>query len=206
MKNLFASLVLGSLSLGTSVALADTHHHGSFGHVGGSHGSALVHHGSVVSHGHSFAAHGASVYRGGGVHYGSHYGGHYYGHNYGHGYGHGYWSHGHWYGGGLGYGYAYPYYYGGYYDPGYAVPDYYGNDYYGGPAYAAPDNGPAQGGDSSMVAAVQNALSSQGFPTGGTDGVMGPMTSRAIARYQSAHGLPVTGQIDDSLIRSLGLQ
>ena len=54
-------------------------------------------------------------------------------------------------------------------------------------------------------AAVQSELARRGYYHGSIDGAIGPMSSRAIARYQSDRGLPVTGSITSSLLRSLGL-
>ena len=51
--------------------------------------------------------------------------------------------------------------------------------------------------------ALQRALTSAGFDTGGTDGVMGAKTKAAIAAYQQAAGLPVTGEPSMDLLRRL---
>lgn len=55
------------------------------------------------------------------------------------------------------------------------------------------------------AAAVQGVLSRRGFYYGAVDGDIGPGTRRAIARYQAAQRLPVTGSIDRHLLYSLGL-
>jgi localization factor PodJL len=52
---------------------------------------------------------------------------------------------------------------------------------------------------------VQIALTYEGYPVGRVDGVVGRLTSGAIIRYQTAHGLTVTGEVDDALIARLGL-
>jgi hypothetical protein len=57
--------------------------------------------------------------------------------------------------------------------------------------------------DSARVYAVQNALNQLGIPSGRPDGVFGPQTRRAVEAYQLEAGLPVTGQIDDVLLRRL---
>ncbi len=57
----------------------------------------------------------------------------------------------------------------------------------------------------STDAAVQNALARRGYYQGPIDGEIGPISSRAIARYQHERGLRVTGTINTSLLRSLGL-
>ena len=52
---------------------------------------------------------------------------------------------------------------------------------------------------------VQRALARRGYYSGGIDGDVGPGTRAAIRRYQYEHRLEVTGRIDRSLLRSLGL-
>jgi hypothetical protein len=57
----------------------------------------------------------------------------------------------------------------------------------------------------STALAVQSALARSGYYRGTIDGQIGPQTRQAIASYQQAHGLRVTGYITNSLLRSLGL-
>jgi uncharacterized repeat protein (TIGR01451 family) len=57
--------------------------------------------------------------------------------------------------------------------------------------------------DADRVRAVQHALNTIGFPSGRPDGRVGPNTRRAVRGFQEAAGLPVTGRIDDALIRRL---
>jgi hypothetical protein len=57
----------------------------------------------------------------------------------------------------------------------------------------------------STEVAVQSALARSGYYRGSIDGQIGPQSRRAIARYQQAQGLRVTGAINTSLLRSLGL-
>ncbi len=52
---------------------------------------------------------------------------------------------------------------------------------------------------------VQRALRRRGYYRGEIDGDVGPGTRGAIRQYQYAHRLEVTGRIDRSLLRSLGL-
>ena len=78
----------------------------------------------------------------------------------------------------------YPYYYGRPYP--YAYRGYYGSGY-------------------SSSASVQAALAHKGFYHGAIDGVIGPQSRGAIRSYQASHGLPVTGNIDRPLLRSLRL-
>lgn len=98
-----------------------------------------------------------------------------------------------------GYGY-YPYSYG--YDPGYY--DSYGyqdENYYGA------NNGDVtvQSADS-IVANAQEELAQQGYYHGEIDGILGPETSRAIARFQSNQGLRVTGVLTRDTVDALGLR
>lgn len=50
---------------------------------------------------------------------------------------------------------------------------------------------------------LQQRLTSAGFDTGGTDGVMGTKTKAAISAYQASVGLPVTGAPSLELLRRL---
>jgi peptidoglycan hydrolase-like protein with peptidoglycan-binding domain len=56
-----------------------------------------------------------------------------------------------------------------------------------------------------VIADVQAALQQLGYYASSVDGVLGPATEAAIADYQRDRGLPVTGAIDPSTVRSLGL-
>ena len=53
------------------------------------------------------------------------------------------------------------------------------------------------------MAAIQNQLLLRGYYQGPVDGFSGPFTRSAIKAYQYANGIPVTGQVDGYLIRSL---
>jgi hypothetical protein len=92
----------------------------------------------------------------------------------------------------------YPYGYapGGYYDPGV----YEGEEYSDQNSYESPD----QNADS-IVAAAQEQLSREGYYRGAIDAVIGPETRRAIARYQSNHGLRVTGYLTTETVQALGV-
>jgi Putative peptidoglycan binding domain len=103
------------------------------------------------------------------------------------------------YGNYYGYGY-YPYSYG--YDPGYY--DSYGyqdEQYYG----ANGDDVTVQSADS-IVANAQEELAQEGYYRGEIDGILGPETSRAIARFQSNQGLRVTGALTRATLDALGLR
>lgn len=59
---------------------------------------------------------------------------------------------------------------------------------------------------SSIIAQTQVQLARMGYYRGAIDGEFGPQTNRAIARYQLDYGLPVTGRVDRTTLRSLGLR
>jgi len=50
---------------------------------------------------------------------------------------------------------------------------------------------------------VQVELQRKGYYGGPIDGDIGPQTQKAIAKYQSQNGLPVNGQINEALLKSL---
>jgi hypothetical protein len=77
------------------------------------------------------------------------------------------------------------------YDDYYAYDD---QDYYGYDPYSV-----------SMVGAVQSDLAREGYYRGVIDGVYGPQTRVAITRYQSNHGLQVTGSLTPATLQSLGV-
>jgi hypothetical protein len=85
------------------------------------------------------------------------------------------------------YGYPYDYYP---YDYGYS--DYYGSSY--DDQYW-----------SDLTAAVQTELARAGYYHGAIDGAVDSDTVRAIRAYRKAKGLPVTGQIDRRLLKSLDI-
>jgi hypothetical protein len=93
--------------------------------------------------------------------------------------------------------YAYPYSY----DPGYYDSSVYqGEEYYGESGYGSSD----QYADST-VAAAQERLAQQGYYRGEIDGIFGAATRRAMMRYQSDHGLRVTGRLAVDTLRALGV-
>ena len=59
--------------------------------------------------------------------------------------------------------------------------------------------------DAPLGSDVQRALKRRGYYNGPIDGDIGPGSRAAIREYQADHGLRVTGRVDGSLIRSLGL-
>jgi hypothetical protein len=103
--------------------------------------------------------------------------------------------------------YWYPYdYYGyGYYGDPYAYDSsYYDEGAYGG-AYSD-QNGYADRSTNSIVAAAQERLAREGYYRGEIDGVVGPETRRAVARYQGNHGLRVNGNLTPDTLAALGLR
>jgi hypothetical protein len=55
------------------------------------------------------------------------------------------------------------------------------------------------------INAVQSQLARQGYYRGVVDGVYGPQTRAALTRYQSNHGLQVTGSLTPDTLQALGL-
>jgi hypothetical protein len=78
--------------------------------------------------------------------------------------------------------------------------DPYAYYFYDGPIYGYNDLSPDQ-----VIANVQAALADQGYYDGAIDGILGPLTRAAIARYQQDHGLYVTSAIDEPTLASLGM-
>ena len=59
--------------------------------------------------------------------------------------------------------------------------------------------------DADTVWKVQEALNKAGYDCGAPDGDAGPNTHAAMNRYQQDHGLPITDDITDQLLSSLGI-
>ena len=60
--------------------------------------------------------------------------------------------------------------------------------------------------DSETVKRVQETLNAKGYDCGTPDGAKGPHTTSVIQQYQNDNGLEATGEIDDALLSSLGIQ
>jgi hypothetical protein len=100
-------------------------------------------------------------------------------------------------------------------DPGFFPWDYlpyYADDYYPYDYYAdvQPNDNtePVYNGApvaDTTVQAVQTRLTQLGYYNGPVDGVVGPATRDALARYQIAQHLSVTGSLSPDMLRSLGL-
>jgi hypothetical protein len=69
--------------------------------------------------------------------------------------------------------------------------------------YVYRDSSPSYSG--SLAARVQSSLARAGYDPGPIDGAIGPQTRSAIEAFQADNGLPVTRDIDDSLLNALGL-
>ncbi|PYS00225.1 MAG: hypothetical protein DMG16_16025 [Acidobacteria bacterium] len=89
---------------------------------------------------------------------------------------------------------------------------YYADDYYPYDYYTDVDpydnNGATYDiapGDSATIQAVQSQLLSLGYYNGSIDGVFGPSTRDAVAKYQIANQLNVTGSLSTDTLQSLGL-
>src|SRR5437016_12167616 len=92
--------------------------------------------------------------------------------------------------------YAYHYYPYDYY-PGYYAdvePYYYNEGVYSDTPVQDP-----------TVSAVQTDLTQKGYFNGPIDGIYGPATRDAVAKYQIAKGLDVTGSLSPDTLQSLGL-
>ena len=57
-----------------------------------------------------------------------------------------------------------------------------------------------------LAKSVQSKLAQQSYYRGPIDGVIGSGSLQAIRRFQSDHGLPVTGRIDPKLLKALGVE
>jgi Putative peptidoglycan binding domain len=89
---------------------------------------------------------------------------------------------------------------------------YYPDDYYPYDYYANTDPYDNNGAtydiapaDSATIQAVQRQLLNLGYYNGSVDGVFGPSTRDAVAKYQVANHLNVTGSLSPDTIQSLGV-
>lgn len=85
----------------------------------------------------------------------------------------------------------------------YYADDYYPYDYYTDDNVASGyDNTPTP---DSTVQAAQTQLTQLGYYSGPVDGIFGPATRDAVAKYQTAKQLKVTGSLSRDTLQSLGL-
>jgi hypothetical protein len=128
------------------------------------------------------------------------------------------------YGYGSNYGYDYPYSYDsepGYYDSGdyqpqmyydqNSYPDqsqgYYDSNVYQTGAYYDPSGYDDQSySNYSMVVAAQERLAREGYYHGESNGAFGLEMRQALRRYQSSHGLRMTGYLDTDTLAAMGLR
>jgi hypothetical protein len=89
----------------------------------------------------------------------------------------------------------------GYWYPAYGYDPYFSTYSYDAPLYAYNGLAPAQ-----VIAEVQSVLQQRGYYRGAVDGAYGPMTRRALQNYQADHGLPITGELDEETLYSLGFE
>lgn len=125
-----------------------------------------------------------------------------------------------WWGGypyyGYGYGYGYPsgygYNYGNGYDQGYGDPGVYDsqpeyeNGYDDQSGYQNGSDGYSNQSANSTVAGAQDRLTQEGFYHGQIDGVLGPETRHAIVRFQTKHGLRISGELSNETLNAMGLR
>ncbi len=151
-------------------------------------GSSVARGGPAISHSRGFQPRFNQHWNGGGNNwrYRHHYHGNYYAY-------YGYPFYPYW-------GWDYPY---GYYHPyGYYPYGYY-NYYYSEPAFGGNDNGYA---GASIVAQLQERLAQAGYYHGNVDGIVGPLTRRAIRAYERDHGMPVDGRLTRQLLEQMDLR
>jgi peptidoglycan hydrolase-like protein with peptidoglycan-binding domain len=62
---------------------------------------------------------------------------------------------------------------------------------------------PVSGDKAEVAKAIQRELQIRGYETGARDGVVGSMTRGAIMAFEHDNGLPLTGQANDTLLKSI---
>ena len=87
----------------------------------------------------------------------------------------------------------------GYWYPAYGYDPYYTTYTYDAPLYGYNGLPPGQ-----VISMVQARLQERGYYRSAVDGTFGPMTRQALMNYQADHGLPMTGEIDEETLNSLG--
>ena len=88
----------------------------------------------------------------------------------------------------------------GYWYPAYGYDPAYSTYIYDEPIYGYNQYEPGR-----VISDVQIQLQRQGYYYGPVDGLIGPMTRSALARYQAEHGLYITRAIDEPTLEALGL-
>ena len=118
----------------------------------------------------------------------------YYGYGYGYPYGYGYYGYGNGYDHGYGYNNE-----SGVYDSQPADPNGYDDQ-------SSYQNGHHDQSANSTVAGAQDRLTQEGFYHGQIDGVLGPETRHAIVRFQTKHGLRISGELSNETLNAMGLR
>ena len=72
------------------------------------------------------------------------------------------------------------------------------------PAIARPDQDAHTETNTALILRTKAFLVQLGYDVGRLDGRITAKLKAAIFRYQQAHGLPVSGELDDATIRNLG--
>ena len=122
---------------------------------------------------------------------------------YGYGYGYGYPYNYGYYPNGYGYGYSDPGVYNGQPVDGYEDQSGYQNGYEDQSRY---QNRSGAQSANSTVAAAQEKLVHEGFYNGQIDGVLGPETRHSLVRFQTKHGLRISGELTTETLDALGLR
>ena len=95
-------------------------------------------------------------------------------------------------------------------DPWWWYPDYADYPYYDDSSGSdSQNNAGTQNGTqywTDLAMSVQSKLAQQSYYRGPIDGVIGSGSLQAIRRFQSDHGLPVTGRINPKLLDALGVE
>jgi hypothetical protein len=95
-------------------------------------------------------------------------------------------------------------------DPWWWYPDYADYPYYDDSSSSdSQTNAGTQNGTqywTDLAMSVQSKLAQQSYYRGPIDGVIGSGSLQAIRRFQSDHGLPVTGRINPKLLDALGVE
>ena len=89
----------------------------------------------------------------------------------------------------------------GYWYPAYGYHPTYSTYIYDAPIYSYNGLPPGQ-----VLSMVQMQLQQRGYYNAAVDGTYGPVTRQALLNYQADHGLPMTGQIDQETLLSLGFE
>ena len=96
---------------------------------------------------------------------------------------------------------GYYYWNSGYWYPAYGYHPSYSTYSYDAPLYGYNGLPPGQ-----VISLVQTQLQQRGYYNAAVDGTFGPRTEQALLNYQADHGLPMTGEIDEETLSSLGYQ